>query len=405
MSEIFVGRQPIFDIEDNTYAYELLYRSSAKAQACMTEDLNGAAATIANAILDTGLKRITQNKLAFVNCTRDFLLGEDFRLLPAQQVVLEILENIEPDAKLLDVLQRARDDGYRFALDDFVYAPQYAPLLAFADIIKMDFRLQSPEEIARDLQKFPDFKGQLLAEKIETHEELEIAKELGFHFFQGYFFARPKTLTTQALPASALQSLRNLASADQASLESLEDIFNQDVSASLRLLRYVNSAALSLPTEIQSIRHAARLVGIMELRRILKMVSVAGLAAEAPVELLLLSLTRAQFCAAFAKTCAIDEEAAFSLGLLSLLDALLGRSMPSILDEFPFNQDVKDALLGEKNRFSVLLEAAQAFAHGDLETIALLSAPLAVSSQTLALHYIEAIESAHLFFRESGVIK
>ncbi len=401
MREIFVGRQPIFDLEGETYAYELLYRASADAQACITDDLESAAATIANAVLDTGLERITRSKLAFVNCTRDFLLSEDFRLLPAAQVVLEILENIEPDPELLDVLQRARDDGYRFALDDFVYAPQYRPLLDFADIIKMDFRLQSPEEIARDLQKFTDFDGQLLAEKIETHEELEQAKALGFHLFQGYFFARPKTLTTQALPVSALQSLQNMAQADSADLETLEDIFNQDVSASLRLLRYVNSAALSLPSEIQSVRHAARMVGVLELRRILKMVSVAGLAAEAPVELLLLSLIRARFCAAFAKTCNLDEDAAFSLGLLSLVDALLGREMREILDEIPFNQQVKDALLGESNELSVLLEAAQAFAYGDLQKIASISAPFSVSTQTLAQHYIEAIEAAHAFFKSA----
>lgn len=401
MTSIFVGRQPIFDCGGDTYAYELLFRASAEAQACVTDDLEGAAATIASAILDSGLERITQSKFAFINCTRDFLLAESHLLLPSALVVLEILENIEPTAALLEVLDRAKAAGFRLALDDFVYAPEYAALVPYADIIKIDWRLQTRDEIARDLLKLQDFKGQLLAEKIETHDEFAQAVELGFHYFQGYFFARPKTLTTKALPVSALQSLQHVASAERTDLEGLEEIFTQDVSASLRLLRYVNSAALALANEVKSVRHAARLVGVLELRKILKMVSVAGLAAEASPELLLLSLTRARFCEAFAKRINADPDQAFSLGLLSLVDALLGRPMDIVLRDISFDQAVKDCLLGDISPLNDLLQAAQAFARGDLSLISDIVRRHPVSSQDLALDYIAAIESAHAFFRSA----
>ena len=137
--DIFIGRQPICDANLSVCGYELLYRRSERSDTAEFADGSRASARVAfNAFLEIGLERIAGDALVFLNVTRSFLIDGHYRALPRKQLVLEVLEDIQVDAKLLRALREASRLGYRIALDDFVLRNERDALLDFAEIVKVD---------------------------------------------------------------------------------------------------------------------------------------------------------------------------------------------------------------------------------------------------------------------------
>ena len=205
--DLFIARQPIFTSQQTVHAYELLFRSGT-ANVFPDVDANHASArVIADSLFNLGLQALTGGKLAFINMTRDLLVGDYATLLPKDEIVIEILENIVPDAKVVEACRRLKDAGYLLALDDFVENGSTAPLVALADIIKVDV-LATKKEQRRTLVKRHAPRGvRLLAEKVETQEAFQEAVGLGFSYFQGYFFAKPSVLKAKSAPEFRLTYL------------------------------------------------------------------------------------------------------------------------------------------------------------------------------------------------------
>jgi c-di-GMP-related signal transduction protein len=188
----FIARQPILTRERIVFAYELLFRSGIQ-NSCEGTNLETASASMLDTSFLIGLRNLTAGHLAFVNCPRDFLVADYISLFPRDLVVVELLESIEPDDQVIQACRRLKQDGYLLALDDFVDTPAWAPLVALADFIKVDFRLTTQEQ-QRSLAKVYGSRGiRMLAEKVETREEFSQAMAMGYSLFQGYFFAGPKS--------------------------------------------------------------------------------------------------------------------------------------------------------------------------------------------------------------------
>ena len=234
MDDVFLGRQTIFTREVGVYAYELLFRSGRANDAGFTDGDRATSEVTLSAFTDIGLERVVRHHQAFINVTREFLLNERSLPLPPERVVLEILEDVEVDEELVKAVMDLSSQGFRIALDDFVYDDRWQPLLEVADIIKVDVRALGTrvvEEHARILQPYGH---KLLAEKVETQEEFDTLAAMGFDYFQGYFLSRPQVMSGKRLSASKLPVLQLLAVLQDANIDVkyVEKLVSQDVSLS-----------------------------------------------------------------------------------------------------------------------------------------------------------------------------
>ena len=354
---VFVARQPILDATLSLYAYELLYRQGHTAGVDVTDGNLASAEVLVSTFLDIGVDQLTASRPAFINLTRDLLLSGAVTALPSNRVVLEILEDVEVDEQLLQAVADLSNEGYCIALDDFVYESHLEELIALADIIKIDVRALGRAAVESHVERFRPMDVQLLAEKVETQEEFFWLRDIGFHLFQGYFFAKPKVLSGKRLSQASLRGLRLLAAIQTTANDAaqIEELIAQDVSLSFKLLRLINSAAFGLPKPVSSIRRAVVYMGLQALKRWVSLVVMASMP-DKPTELLRSALVRAKMCEILAQQVTeLDADSAFTVGLFSCLDALLDRSMREILPDLPLTSAVSDALLSQAGPYGRIL--------------------------------------------------
>lgn len=350
---IFVGIQPILDRHNRTFAYELLFRSGSSDEYDGIDDVSATRTVLSNTFLSIGADKILGSHRGFVNFSRESLLDGSITALPRNRVVIEILETVAVDAALVSACRALRQAGYMIALDDFVMQPAFEPLLELADFIKVDFRATSREECRRLAQLTSGTGAHMLAEKVETMEEVNEARDMGYEYFQGYFFARPRIVSASEVPSYKLNSMRILKELQKPELDfkRLEWLTRLDVSLARKLLRYVNSAAFGCTVQVHSIQHALVLVGESETRKLLSLALIPGLVSDKPLELVRTALARGRTCELVAIGAGLRERAAdcFLMGLFSLLDVMIGRPLETLIDDLGLAGDVRAALTGESD--------------------------------------------------------
>ncbi|RLA92058.1 MAG: diguanylate phosphodiesterase, partial [Deltaproteobacteria bacterium] len=268
--EVFVARQPIFDHQQKVYGYELLYRSRNNDNYDETNGDRASLKVIENFLFITGIEKLTGGKRAFINFTKNLLLEGIAFKLPPKFLVIEILEDVDPNEEIITVCHELKRSGYLLALDDFVLKENGSnPLLNLIDILKVDIQLSSEDEVEATTQKAKEKRIKLLAEKTETLSEFEKAKKLGYNYFQGYFFSKPKIIARKDIPASKIAQLELLQEINrpELDLEKLEKIVKKDTSLTFKLLKYINSAFFGLYQPVTSIKKALIMVGESELRK------------------------------------------------------------------------------------------------------------------------------------------
>ncbi len=358
MHNVYVGRQPIFDSNQRVLAYELLSRSGQGNRVTELEGNRATSQVMLNAFVAIGLEQMTGGKPAFINCTRDLLLGETLGALPADRVVLEVLEDMEIDPPLVEAVRRKVDAGYTIALDDFVYSRQWDPLLEMASIVKLDVLALDRREIQRHLRLLRPFNVKLLAEKVETPEDFAHFRDLNFDYFQGYFLSRPSVVEGQCVPANRLAVMQLLSRLydPQAEVKELAKMIEPDLALAYKLLRYINSSLFSLPGEIRSIQQAITLLGLNEIRRFASLVLMSSIDGKPP-ELMNISLIRARMCQGLAEALQEPDAATyFIVGLFSSLDAFMDRPMAELVDSLPLPAAAQAALAGHEGRMGEALQ-------------------------------------------------
>lgn len=359
MQDAFVGRQPIFDQNKVVYAYELLFRNGIQASADVIDGNQASTQVMLNTLTEFGLDNIVGNSLAFINLTEELLVDDLIQVLPHERVVLEILENVAVNEKLIDAVGKLSSHGYIIALDDFVYSEQWRPLVEIADIIKLDVMAMENSEIEELVQFLRPFNKLMLAEKIETIEQFTYLKSLNFDYYQGYFLSKPSIVEGKRTPTnkiSILQLLSKLASPDPVHAE-IETLITQDVSLSYKILRFINSAHFALPRKIESIKEAI----LYLIRRIASMIAMTGFN-DQPQEILLTALLRARMCELLAEAAGYDNtDTCFTLGLFSALDIMLVMPMKKVVRELPLGEDLEHALVGGCGDLSSALRCVLAY--------------------------------------------
>ncbi|MCE1254982.1 MAG: HDOD domain-containing protein [Anaerolineae bacterium] len=399
MAELLIGRQPIFNRKLDVVAYELLYRSvSQPNQAEFRDGDHATTRVILNTFSEIGLDNIVGQGKAYINATRNFLLGKYPIPLPANRVVLEVLEDIPIDQELIDALQNLSKAGYWIALDDVVSLQEVGPLLRLAKIVKIDLAAVDRDFLYDMVVYLKKLNILLLAEKVETQQEYDYCYRLGFDFFQGYFLCKPSIVKGRRLDASKLVALRSLSKLQdpQATFQELEAIISMDVALGYKLLKLVNSGYYSLSTTVKSIRQAISFIGVNQLRAwmtLLLMTSVEN----KPNELTTIALQRAKLCEMFARATKRSQvETYFLVGLLSVLDALMDMPMDRVLGNIPVSPEVADALIAHKGEYGEILDAVMAYEQGNWENVL----ELKINSNELRDIYFEAIHWVNVISKE-----
>ncbi len=367
MSHAQIARQAIVDRNVEVRAYELLFRRGTE-NAAGTFDGDTATATVAmNTLLELGLYTVAGEHPVFVNLTRAFFVDDLYTALPHERVVLEVLEDIEPDYEFIAALSRAKCRGYRIALDDYVHSEHKRPLVDLADVIKVDAALMDDDELRRHVSILRRPGLQLLAEKIETRERFKVAWDAGYDLFQGWFYAQPDVMKRKKLAANRASLMQILAALEDptADFEKIGALIQRDLALSHKLLRYVNSAALSLAQRVDSVRHACTLLGIDRVRSIARLLLLSEVT-DKPRELMLNALSRARLCQLLAgRGSAKDDQKYFTVGLFSLLDVYLDTTMETLLKEMPLSDEIKAALLEHRGHAGSALDVAVACERAD----------------------------------------
>lgn len=396
MHERFIARQPIFDKRLQVYAYELLFRSGP--QNYFKPSRNASSSVIADSVTLFDLQTLTGQARAFVNVDELALKLGVPRLLPPDRIVVEVLETVKPTEEIVAICRGLRSSGYVIALDDFTGDSKWNCLIELAQFLKVDFQLLDAEGRAAVAKKYGNGKVSLLAEKVETEHDLAEARQLGYSYFQGYFFCKPAMIETREIPGDKLLQLEllNATSAPELDYARIEDLLKRQPSLLYRLLRYLNSPLLGLRTEIQSVRQALSLLGESEFRRWVSIFAVLDLGGGKPPELIRTALTRAYFCEDFAHAAGLSEKKSslFLMGLLSVTDALLDKPIAEVMKSFPVAQEVKTALSGGENRFREVYDLLLSLERAEWSNLSTRVDNLGCDEQNIPDSYQAALQKA-----------
>lgn len=398
LDHAYLGRQPILDRQQKIVAYELLFRHHQEATTANVSDEYDASSTVlASTLCDLGTKWVLGNKLAFINVTASMLLGGGaLELLPPERVVLELLETVQPSPQVLARCQHLRNKGFTFALDDFELTEANKPLLQVASYIKVDIRQTPLEKAPAMLQAIerhhPNLK--LVAEKVETAAEFKACKDIGFSYFQGFYFAHPETLSAKTInPAYENVLLLLNKVRENANPPEIEKFFKHDVALTFKLLRYINSVGFGLSCEIESIRHAIAILGYQQLYRWLTLLLVTAGQATTPPALLITAMTRGRLTELLGQDYMEprDRDNLFVVGMFSLLDVILETPMEKVLEKLSLATSVSDALLHRDGMYGPFLSLAEACEAGDAARIEELAASLQLETEQINRAHLDAL--------------
>ena len=373
VSHVCLTRQPILDLNSQVFGYELLYRTDEDESVGVdsTGSDQASSRVLADAVLGIGLDALTSGRPAFMKFSRNLLLSDAATLLPAASLVIQLDGDIAVDSAVIDACGRLHELGYALSLDDYTAGTDAeAALLSyvkFASIDVLQTRIEDRHALAARLQPLG---VQLIAKKVETAEVAAEVRALGYRLCQGYYFCQPTKLSSKRMPERRLAylTLLNAVNRDNLTVKELEELVKHDVSLSYRVLRLVNSAAYGLRVEVTSIRQALVLLGFNQIRKSASVWALAGANGGGTQEVVSMALMRARCCELIGNELPNADEGAagfFLLGLCSLLDVILSRSMEDALAEMPLPATVKEALLGTPNQPREALDAVIAYEQGE----------------------------------------
>lgn len=368
MDDIFIGRQPIYDAKLNVVAYELLFRSGNVNQANVVDGDNATTNVIINAITEIGMDQLVGPYRAFINLTHNHILkmAEQPMHELKDRLVLEILEDIKAEDAIVEAINKLSKSGFTIALDDFIYNKSLQPLIDISNIIKIDLTILDDKNLEIHAIKLANGKRKLLAEKVETQEDFDRCKKLGFDYYQGYFFSKPQIIKGKGLPANKIAIMKLLAKLQdsESSNEELAETISHDVTMSVRVLRYINSAQFGFSKEVESIQQAIMMLGRSTIRNLANLVSMSQVE-DKPHELLITSMIRAKMAENIAQLVNADKDACFTTGLFSIIDTLMNQEMELLIEGLPLSESIRAALIRYEGELGEILHCVLAYENGD----------------------------------------
>ena len=394
----YIARQPILDNNQRLYAYELLYRGAAHYTLNNVSGNKATTSLLTSAFITHGIEKISDNKPCFINFTQDLIIKRIPAAFPKTKLVVEILEDVEITEEIIKSCRFLKDKGYQLALDDFIFDPKFKPLLELTDIVKIDVRLTPLNTIHKTLKSLQPYRVKLLAEKVEDQDEFERAHKLGFKYFQGYYFSKPKQIQIKEISAAKISLINLLAEVSRKTtdINRLHDIISTDIAISYKLLRFLDSAYFYRLQKVKTVRHAIAYLGETELRRFILLVLVSELSSGQPDELVRIAVVRAKFMELMVKGSRLENLGSelFLVGLFSLLDVMLNVSMSDVMEKLPLEEDVKNALISMQGTCAPFLRIAIAYERNQTRQLMAEVNNIGIQPESITNHYLSAVRYA-----------
>ena len=388
--EISVTRQPIYDEHEGTFAYELLFRKSDAEFSSIDDSDPESSQIIANVFMEIGLKLLVGDKPAFINLPHRFIKEKHSIPFAKDKFILQILADSEMSADLLSAVNDLRQNNFTIALDDLEYNDSKKLLVDQCEIIKVDIKNTTEESLSSQVNRLRAFGKPLLAKKVDSQVDFEQCKKLGFSYFQGSFLSQPKVVKYKTLPLNKMLLLEILAKTQDPDVEfsELEELISKDVGISFKFLRLINSANFGLSKKVESLHQAMMLLGLKEIKSWVSLVALSNIDS-VPQELTSMSIMRARMCKGLAEKAGYENaDAYFTIGMFSLIDTIMSKTMKSILQSLPFPEEINDALLFQKGKMGAALDCAIAHEQSDWNMIRFANLTAAEISEI----YIETLE-------------
>ncbi len=404
--EVYVARQPIFDKNNEVFAYELLYRNNENNffDGSVTSNV-ATSLLIMNSYYTFGIDKLVGKGRAFINFDKHLIDSEIPHLLDKEKVVVELLEDIVPDKHFVEKVRKLKREGYTVAVDDYVEGYEYQELVDLSDIIKVDFFENTKEQIVSIAKEWKAKGKVLLAEKVETQEIFEWAKGLGYELFQGYYFSKPSMMKGKKMQESTFQYVQIMEELNrkEPDYKAIASIIETDATLTYKLLKLVNTNFTASKT-INSIQHGLSILGIKAFEKWVSLAMVQDMSANVPDETIKVSMTRARFMELIALGSALKNQSneMMLVGILSVIDALLDQPMKEALEELPLAEPVKAALLYKEGPYTDSFQLVTHFEKGEFDLDEAFMEKLKLDWNRVTKYYYEAIEWAEFMY---GVMK
>ena len=393
--QVFIGRQPIVNVQQKIIGYELLFRSnSAENNAQIYDDFSAGAQVLINTLSNMGTGWLLGDKNAFLNVNAEMLHSEFMELLPAQRIVLEIHGEIAPTPELIERMQALKALGFSLALHGPQIHADNVELIKLASYVKIDLLCTAPDRLVELSATLKPFPLKIVGEKVETLADFKRCKEHKFDYFQGYYFAHPEILTAKVInPSQALVlDILNRVRSNQ-DIAEIERGFKRDVALSFKLLRYINSVGFGLSCEIQSIRHALSILGYQQLYRWLTLLIVTSNESVTPSALMKTAITRGRLTELLGQDLVDrgERDNLFIVGIFSLLDAMLEMPMDQVLEKLTLPENIADALLHREGIYGPFLSLAEACESAEVQRVNELATALAIEPAMVNESHLKAL--------------
>lgn len=399
--KVYTARQAILNRKKNTVAYELLFRDGKNNAFPQIDSYAATAKLLMDSQFNQGIKKLTSGKPALINYPEQALLDQIPSMLPKDIAMVEILETVKPSGEVFEACRKLFHQGYKLVLDDFEYHSDWQQYLPMVRLIKFDIRATGFDKIEPLLPMLKKYKAlKLLAEKIETEEEFLYAKELGFDFFQGYFFCKPQVVeqddvdNNRAVVFAMYQEVLK----KNVNYTKLSNYFERDTSLAYKLLKFINSGLFPVRDPITSLKQALIYLGEIQVKKFVTMIITAHFSENKPDELTYMSIIRARFCELIAQKVqpSLSEEA-FLTGLFSLLDVIYDMPMTKLVEQLPISKPCKEALIAIENPIFDLLQVVKAYESASWSQMRRACAKFKLNQEDLPDIYSDAIHWADVY--------
>ena len=394
---MLIARQAIFNKNMDVYGYELLFRSGYQSKQFDGTSALQATASVMGGLYEAGINQIVEDKLAFINFDAQFILSNAIELIAPERLVIEVLEDVVPSEELFRTLSFLKEKGYKIALDDFISSIDAYPFIPLADIIKFDILLTPLDTIEFDVKNALTKKKILLAEKVETIEEFQKAKAMGFQLFQGYFFSKPSIIgksNSNSTKKTQFSRLLSELKKEDTSYHILAEIIQTDVNLTYRMLSVSSKRAGK--DVLYSIKKALMYMGIREIELWVNIMMMREFSDNKPRELMILALVRSKFAELIASHSILykQKQEASMLGLLSTIDAMLDQTFDQALKDLSLPDSITEALVsGSGNLIPVYLLFKQ-YEQGNWEMVEASAKIISIDTDTLMKDYMAAVSWA-----------
>ena len=370
--DMYINIQPILLGVGKTFGYELVDRGHSGE-----DDEGTVILSEFNRTLDAlGLNDIENKLHYFIHYTKQLLSPTVLKNLPRDKFIVQL--NLPPNISNAEIKQdvnlynELRSNGYKLAITGFNSVDPVNELLAIADYCKF-----AASDKNRAKQRTVIAKNQrvrFIATNIDSMEDFQVAKETGFHMFQGFYFNQPvegrKTKEISPLKFNYFRLMKLSSTNDYMDFKEISDVIASDVALSYKLLRILNSAAVGL-RNVSSISSAVAYMGEESLKKWIAVLALRGIAEDKPLELVRMSLIRARFGELLAPGFRIkrNPQQVFMVGMLSLLHIAMEISKEQLLEDIPVAEDIRDSLLTRYGIYSDLLRFYENYEYANWEAV------------------------------------